>query len=203
MMDEATQRKIHGVNEQYRAHLRQIADSVEIDPEEKRRQATAGYQAALSMQREATAEWSAALDKRGAELEEKLYHGNKDYKEAVRSLSGRSAAEIEEAARIASRTGDTELARAAAVVAREKGNHQVFFDYVQGNDEFSEAFTELAQIPEPAERRRFVQQFAVRPADARDLQPSRQAIEAHQRAQDAERVRRRNADGSILGARLL
>lgn len=197
MMDEATQRKIYGAVEEYRAHVRRIADNLETPLEEKQQQAEAGYQAALSMQQQAAREWSASLDERAADLEKVLYHGDKDYKEAVRSLADKSPAELEEAARIASRTGDTEMARAAAVVAREKDYPQVFFDYVQGNDDFSEAFAELEQIPSPEERRRYVSNFTVKRASGQDLQPSLAAQQAHQE----ERIQRPPGfyfDGQIL-----
>lgn len=115
----------------------------------------------------------------------------------MRSLADKSPAELEEAARIASRTGDAEMARAAAVVAREKDHPQVFFDYVQGNDDFSEAFTELEQIPTPEERRRFVSNFTVRRASGQDLQPSLAAKQADQEAR-IQRPPGFYSDGQLL-----
>lgn len=197
MMDEATQKKIYGVVEDYRADLRRIADNMAMDPEEKRQRAESGYQAALSIQQQAAREWSEGLDQRRAELEATLYHGGKSYTEAVRSLTDKTPKELEEAARIASRTGDTDMARAAAVVAREKDYAQVFFDYVQGNDAFSEAFVELEQMPTASEQQRFLSNFTVRRPSAQDLQPSLQA----QRAAEESRIQRPAgfySDGQLL-----
>lgn len=203
-MDEATNKKTLKVMEERLDHRRQIADDLDMTPEEKLEADRAGQDVALGLQRRIATEWNASLDRREEELEQLLYHGGKDYKAAIREAASKDDRGLEELARIASRTGDDTLARAAAVVARERGNNQLFHDYyIHSGNDFAQAYRELLEIPDPDERRVWANQFAVRDADAGDLRPSREAVEARERRLQQERVSQTERPGSILGRRIL
>lgn len=199
-MNKDLQDRMTSAYNQYRESLQEIADNPEMETREKMEQAQVHHRVLVDMISQEARDHSARLDERTADLEKVLYHGDKDYLRMTEELATLSDEELRAKAAIASRTGNDRLARAVAVVGRERGNHQLFYDFVQSSDEFSKTYEELMQIPEVADREAFARQFVPPQPQAHDVRPSAQEMQRREHERTMAQSRRIQAQANARAA---